>query len=363
MWIIIDESIAQISADSHLQLQGLETLLLSIARGEHALAVKRGIAEILYGLPLSAISKATLLGAAQRAAEFLSKSSAAQYKAYIHYDNVPFSKISDSEWRISIDFLALNGMPMSAILAENLTDAEIYEYSAHHYRALAQERFHFKIARLGGGGADTPKTLASEINQKTWFIFCLTDSDKLSPIDSANQTSRECSRIVERAAWVARHLVLEEREAENHVPKTLIQDTLELPPHRDSWERFQKIEALNISDTQWKYLDLKEGTSLKKCFGNKQFWIDPIKTSVLHALSIAECENLDACPSNAEKPCSCVVCPGISKKILENVLGYLQQNSVHVTARRAKTSANIIPWLETGKAICDWGAALERRRI
>lgn len=362
MWIIIDEAISNISTDSQKELQGLETLLLSIARGEHALAVNFGVAKKLAMLPLSIISKATILEAGRRASEYISQSRSSRYKAYIKLDGPPITAISNYEWEISIAFLSDNGMPKSALLAENLTDAEIYQYSAYHYQALSKDKLNFKIALLGGGGADTPKTLKNEIDQKNLFVFCITDSDKLSPLDSVNQTCRACSKIINEAVWIAFHSALEEREAENHIPITLIEDTINCPQHKDSRNRFHIISDINFSEDQWKYIDLKEGTSLRKCFENKDFWSNVIQPSACTELAINICKDFLYCLSQGTQSCNCIIAPGISTKLLENVLRFLKENGIHLTANRIKTARNVKPWLETGKSICEWGAAVEKRR-
>lgn len=362
MWIIIEEDIAGISTDSRKPLQGLETVLLSIARGEHALAVNFGVAKKIAMLPLSSISKATILEAGRRSSEYIGQSRSSRYKTHIKLNGPPFKAISNSEWEISIDFISDNGMPKSALLAENLTDAEIYQYSAYHYQALSKEKLNFKIVLLGGGGADTPKTLQNEINQKSWFVFCITDSDKLSPTDSVNQTCRDCSKIISKGDWISFHAALEEREAENHIPITLIEDTINSPQHKDSKERLQIISNINLSDDQWKYVDLKDGTPLRKCLKNKNFWSSAIKSSARAGLVMNVCEEVLDCPSQDYKSCTCMISPGISDKLLENVLGYLRKNGVHLTANRAKTAKNVMPWFETGKSIFEWGAAVEKRR-
>jgi hypothetical protein len=362
MWLVADDSLGRIQEDMVEELLGLECLLTSIARGEHAIAIKPSTAASLAKLPISRAARAVLQTAGQKAPEYRSRAQRAEYRCHVELDGPLNQQRSETEWKLQINFIARFGMPKSAVLAENLTDAEIFKYSAEHYRSLSTENFDFHIALLGGGGADTPKTLLHELTQRNWFVFCITDSDRISPDSAINHTSRECFKITTNNSWVSSHRSLEEREAENHIPFTLVKDSVDKAGFQDQMRRYMEIEELNLAPVHWRYLDLKEGTRLRKCFGARKFWGPAIEQAIKNKAISEKCGASDSCKEDASA-CKCLISPGIAEKILETILDHLRSNSIPATAKRAGTAANSASWSATGKALCDWGASVARQRV
>lgn len=361
MWIKLDDSLKRVSQDHHHELIGLESILSSIFHGQHALALSSALGDQLLSLPLSRQSVAAIKNSLKKSAEQLSAWRQALFKLSITMDGRLVNKISESVWNLPISLIAEKGMPKSLILAENLTDARLYKHSAEHYRIISKSAHRLSAQLLSGGGGDTPKVLQHELLQTDFFIFCITDSDKPHPAAGASPTSKKCKENIAKSNWIGYHFAINEREAENILPKTLVEDSLGRPELREILIKFQSLQSHNYTDAEWEYLDLKEGTLYSKCISAIDFWKRASDAAGKRGAIRAGCLRDGSCQLQSEK-CDCFVAPGMGDKFLEHAAEYLDRQTPHAAALRVKTSSNSQSWLQIGESVSSWTAATEKIR-
>lgn len=362
MWLKLDDSLRQISDDHQQEIYGLELALLSIFQGEHALALSSGLGDELLKLPLSRHSVAAIKNSTRKSAEQISAWRQSPFKISITFNDKLVKKISPSEWILPISLIAQNGMPKSLVLAEDLTDARLYKHSAEHHRILNNTAHKFSTQLLSGGGGSTPKILQHELQQRHFFIFCITDSDRNYPAAGANSTSKKCKENIVRSDWIGHHYALREREAENVLPKNLIEDTLSRPEHKETFEKYCILQNHKYTDAEWEYLDLKQGTLLSKCCGAIDFWSRAAKDACKRGVINEICLQDGSCCRAAGEECGCLIAPGMGEKFLEHTADYLDHQTSHSSALRVKTAGNSKSWLQIGASIFSWAAATEKIR-
>jgi len=363
MWLKLDESIKSININSATEIAGLETLLHAVFRGEHALACSYLLGKHILGLRLSQQSIATLTSSITKSSEFNAIWEDSKFKILITKEGDQVKVNSQNRWSVPLKFIATKGMPRSLLLAENLTDAKLYKHAAEHYRILNRQHYKIHTELRGGGGADTPKILDHEILSQNHFIYCITDSDKSYPTAPTNSTSKQCTEKSARSKWVTFHHSMDEREAENIVPKTILEDVFEQPEHKETLIKFRKLKDCKFSPDEWCYLDLKLGTPMEKSIISHDFWKDAVSKALTRGDIDATCYETRSCTSEDKESCKCHIAIGMGEKFLEHTISYLESQSSHASAQRVKTAENRKFWLDTGESIFNWSAATERIRF
>lgn len=362
MWIKLDDAIQSLSADMLEEIAGLDSVLCAVSRGEHALAVSHATSKVISQLPLSLKAAAALRSAASKSAENLAWCKAAKFRITVILHGAHSIKTNEFNWELPLRQISQIGLPRCAILAENLNDARLYDQCAKHYAVLSREKPCHNNIIINGGGADTPKVLGHQIAEKQSFVLCITDSDKSSPAAPANATSRNCTKEVTITSWIAHHITIEAREIENIIPTTIIEDVLSQADHSNSLTNLKIIRSLNFSDDEWKYLDLKSGSTLHKCLSFLDYWRSSAERANKNGQINENCLEKAACLVHEKDRCNCYISPGIGEKLLEHTVNFIEKNSYHKTALRTKTANNFEYWMNLGKTICEWGAATERLR-
>lgn len=364
MWLVLDDSLIEVDPlDGNLRA-ALEQLLYAVSRGEHALATSPNVARHLLKGDYSPVPRTILRQALDRAPELLAFQKAARYWVRIVADGDQVSRFSDSVWDIPIEWVRVNGVPNSCILGENTRDSQLFMNAALHYKTLNRKAFQLRIDLASGGGADTPGVLTEAIKSRRNFLLCITDSDKKCLCAPSNRTSADCARISNDPSWVSTHVGLAEREVENALPLNIVADTVDSMGPSELDQRFADLQAVaSVHGQAWGLFDLKEGTSLRsmfvKCCG---YWAAFRAHPTCISGSRAECLAANACLAPNKDACECRIAPPLGPKIVDHVLKYLGENSVHAAAKRVSTSANATVWLEIGSLVYSWGVSMPKLR-
>lgn len=361
MWLFLDSSLESIDPASANMRAALEQLCYAVGRGEHALgALPATVRHLLTG-EYSPAPKAVLRKLLDSAPDILARYERAKFSVRIVAEGLDPLRLTDFEWTIPIDWLRLNGVPASILLAENTRDADMFKIAAAQSMVVDRTGTNFQVAIANGGGADTPRVLKGEVDSKRSFVLCITDSDRQCPAAQGNRTSVECSKIASGSDWVSSHLMLEERELENVVPVNLVEDALAALGDDAQLKKLMDLRLVcEIDPRAWSYFDLKEGTPLRVMFGNcSQFWLAFRDHPVCRARVNEACIEAGRC---SDERCGCQIAPSLGTRIVDHVMQYLSLHSIHATAKRAQTSANRQRWFEVGALVAAWGASSPKMR-
>lgn len=361
MWLFLDSSLLEVDPSSANVRAALEPLCYAVGRGEHALGASPATLRHLLRGEYSPVPKAVLRNLLESAPDVLSRFAQAKFSVRIIAEGLGPLRLGANEWTIPIEWLRLNGVPASVLLAENTRDADMFKIAAAHSLIINRTGTAFQIAVANGGGAETPRVLQMEVDGKRNFVLCITDSDRQCPTAQGNRTSAECSKISAGNEWVSSHLMLEERELENILPANLIEDTLIALGDDGQLEKLDQLRRVcEVDPRAWSYFDLKEGTPNKVMFGGcSQFWSAFKDHPVCRARVNEACVAAGGC---AVERCGCQIAPSLGARIVEHVMHYLSLNSTHASSRRAQTSANRQRWFEVGALVAAWGASAPKLR-
>lgn len=364
MLLVLDDSLRQADPSDGNIRSALEQLLYAVGRGEHAMAVHPPTARHLLQIQLSPMPKAVLKHALENAPNLLAQYRVAKFRVRIVVEGKDPRKIGDSEWSLPLDWVRSNGVPTSCVLGENTRDAELFRMAAEQYLARVRTGCTIKLNVAGGGGADTPRTLATEIKNRRQFVLCITDSDKACPVAPESHTSRECAEIGRATGWIAWHFSLEEREIENLLPVNLVEDVVQSLGQSDLDDKLESLKCIAAQDALvWRYLDLKNGTPLRLMFGAcSKFWEQFREHSICLNSSRRACIDDARCAAASRADCACFIAPPLGQRILEHVGTYLAKRSTQEAAKRSSTSANAARWGEVGALVSEWGVAAPKVR-
>lgn len=364
MWMVLDESLIQTDPAAANVRSALEQLFYAVGRGEHAIAASPSVARHLLQVELSPIPKTVLRQVLDMAPDLLARLHVAKSKVRIVAQGMQPARLIGPEWSLPLEWIRQNGVPISCILGENMRDAELFRICAMHQAALVRTGNSIRLDIGSGGGADTPRVLATEIETQRRIFLCITDSDRACPCAPQSHTSNECARITNASTWISHHFALIEREIENLLPANLVDDVvLSLSPS-DLDSRLSALREISVGNTEaWAYFDLKEGTPLRAMFGACcDFWAEFKDHAICRNGSKQQCLDEERCVAATRDECKCVIAPPLGQKILDHVCAYVAKHSLHATAKRSSTSINGARWAEIGAMVAEWGAAMPKLR-
>ena len=364
MLYVLDESFL---AQDFTQLQahsGVELLLYAVAQGKHIVAASPGVVSHLLAFQFSAMPRAMLLRLKANAPELMARSKTSRFRVRVVSNPVAQHRVSASEWVISLQWISEHGVPTSALMGEDVSDAEVYKLCALHHAALNRTGLNVHLELLNGGGAATPRVLRNEVDHRSKFVLCITDSDRCCPSAELNQTSKACQQLAEAADWVVAHIALDERELENFLPRNLVDDAIDRLGCQDTNTRRDALTRIAADHPDaWGYLDLKEGTRLRALFGEcDAYWRPLAEHQVCKENANKKCLLDESCSAVAKAECKCLIAPSLTNRLVEHVKEFMSQQSNHEGAKRARTSRNGARWSAVGELIAEWGAAAPKAR-
>jgi len=357
MLLQFDSSIKNFDVNCVKQSRALETLLGAFQSNQHVIFIdlndlrflKEHVKEVV-----SASSRVALQSLMNRAVEYQSLLSVIEYKIIVYLADAYRQGVNrqGNTWFVPLEYFAGSGIIQSAILGENDLDAELFIHFAQIYQ-YRQRLNSFLLAGRpkSGGGSGTPRTLTNYLRHEYSPCLCVTDSDKLHPGYKQSSTSRNCRRAAQIKNRVVEYISLEEREIENLLPVDLLKKVVSIDDFSREFDN-NVIEGDNF----WKYIDLKEGVSLKwiekRDPVTQQFWKKAKSSLSRRVKNCGFCKELEG---EAEKEkCHCSTIKGLGDQVLERVVTYLNENQPKFTSKLLQDDNR---WERLGKMVFDFSIA------
>lgn len=341
---------------------GVETICLSIARGEHFLLASRPLIDKLERERSLSQKARGVVSSLRSEYTFLSSLlKQLRYKVRVAATYQRFERVDERTWKVPVKHIARNGIRPTILLGENTLDGDVYVQAAHHYKIHSgMKNVQVSIEPRNGNGAGVSKELQRIVNHEKEFCLCLTDSDRFSAGDALGEIAAACSRVVSGAQWVVNHETSISRELENTVPWSLVDEAMQkikLPQWAET-----KASISDIGDAALQYGDFKEGTSLRwaKQHPNgspaNNYWSEIVRKIPPGIV----CDDESRCGKDV---CECFIAPKIAKNLVEHVLEFMTSESAHEVYRRAKSSHNFSEWLRLGQEVLEIAAAPKPMRM
>ncbi|MFY7927840.1 MAG: hypothetical protein ACOVS5_03125 [Oligoflexus sp.] len=364
MLYVLDESLASQDFSNAPLHSGIELLLYSAAQGKHVVAANPEIVRHLLNFRFSSVPRAMLLRLQAIAPELMAHSKNSRFRVRVVSSSDSPRRVSISEWVIPLQWIHEHGVPTSALMGEDVGDAEVYKICGQHHAALSRKGLTIHLDLLNGGGAASPRVLQNELMSRNRLVLCITDSDRCYPGAEANKTSKDCQKLVEGSDWVAAHISLDERELENILPRNIVDDAINDLACQETNERKEVLGRISRDFPEaWGYFDFKEGTPLRLSFGaGREYWRPMAKHQVCLERANKQCLASESCTALSRAECKCLIAPSLSNRLVEHVKEFMTRQSRHEGAKRARTSANGERWLALGAVVAEWGAALPKAR-
>ncbi|MBW5806968.1 hypothetical protein FOZ70_19725 [Burkholderia sp. COPS] len=347
-------------------LVGLETIALSVRRGEHYVLAKRSVIfRLCDDASLSEHARGVFQSLRGEYAFIAERLKSFRFRVTVSVAG-ELTRVSKMRWIIPVTLIANKGLSESILLAENSDDADMYTHAARHYQVHEKiSGIQIKITPRNGNGAGIYKELGRVVEQEREFCLCVTDSDRLYPGANLGENGSKCEKTLADAKWVAYHCAPVGREIENVILFKLIIEAAEKnnAKHCDAWLDGMKL----IGDEPSLYADLKYGTSLRNVFSHAEksrarfYWnkvIDKLPT-----IRQSKCNGEGECSAAKEEKCQCSVVPALGENIANHVRKVLGDDGPHATYKRAKSSTNFDDWLRLGQDVFEIAAAPKPMRL
>jgi len=245
-------------------------------------------------------------------------------------------------------------------LCENLNEVRFYQQLTRAYlfwSGLGQVRI--CCDPRGGGGDTTADAYEAIRSPRNQLCLCIVDSDRTTPSDSIGNTALRVKRIDDADDQPLCELtILDVRETENLVSRTIYQETVWGDPNRMEGVLFlESLESSTYPHAR-RYLDMKRGLKLGEIVHAPpnsafyKYWRPIVRDLQNEAHAIC-----DACWSDPDctckQDCHCIVAPGLGDGILEDVTDYLERQS-------SQKVAEMVPellkdeWENLGELITAW---------
>lgn len=367
MLFVVQEDLAPFCTSAGgSEIEGLQNLLLSTRRGEHAMIASPIVLELL--------AKNESLGARERSmAKYLLSKKAeinqllglVQNKVYVHADRGRSLRRDRGDWFIGAAELATKFTSKVILLAENMVDAELYEIAANHYRVIERLKgVGVSVLCRGGGGSQLDVELNANLSAGLATVV-LSDGDKFYPNQPLSEVAQRCRGLVESGIGLSWHHSLSCYSAENLVPPALYSEVCESEDRHSECERVSLIDLHSrpLGHKASMFFSWKTGINLSDIFEfsdqNKRiFWNNVVSsinstTNCMHSRCVEE----GVCQL---RPCKCVLANGFGKNCLRLVSGWIKDRGIHESSRIFKDSEE---WMSIGKLVFEVGLSFPPQRI
>lgn len=346
---------------------GIETICLSVARGEHFLIAERTVVMHLEkDSSFSHTTRGVLAWIRSEYSFIAGMLKTLRYKVKVHPSEELPQRIGKYQWVLPISHIAINGLQPTVLLGENSHDGDIYIHAGEHYRLESKyKEIRIRIAPRNGNGGGTSQELERISKDAREFCLCITDSDRLLPFGPLGTVAAACAKVADASDWVVVHDAPISRELENALPFSLVMKAM-VEGGLKNWNEFQ-IEAERMGVDAVAHADLKFGTTLHWInralpIGSqaRQFWDRKADKALNEVQGKAKCIPPLKCEADT---CTCVVVPRIAKDMASHVHEYMKTASSHEIFKRAKSSCNLTDWLRLGREVFEAGAGPRVMRL
>lgn len=360
MIFILARELCNIAAWNIDDISAIESLALSAFKGSHILALEdpRTAQKILDEPPgsfsavtISVIKKALTTYSFQR-----QLFDHGLITAIVTTNETVAEVRKRTRWALSLSDISAMTLAPTTLLAENLTDAKIFEVAAKHFLLNHQIRgFCVAISARGGGGNTIHPEFEQIVNSRQSVCLAVTDSDEKWPGCQGSEVSRSCDQLVERSIVPAGHKRLSVRELENLIPIEVLYDLV----GAEVVDRIREYEKLlGVTPASRRHCDIKDGVKGTKIL---KMGIESKERQFLHQLSAStgtaqRCiQNEDCSEERNNRECTCAVVPRIGG-LGERFLDWLSHRSNHKSLQAFKSEWRE-SWLTIGEATFAWGCA------
>ncbi len=371
MYIYLDDSLETLDFNNSDNLINLGYLLDGFYKGYFVLSGKRDL--------LKRLSKCTDLSRPARESALIAYKNYAMNQSF--YNTIPYKIIitsqttdinnSKGKWIIDISKVQPGFLSRGIlILAENLSDSEFLNYAAEHYLIQSKYSSILKISNhfQGGGGTTITGELENQLKKMQEFIFCFKDSDKLSPLCNLSENATKCQNLINTNIWISFFSHTHCREAENLIPRSLLDQTPNIP-----YENLRFLRDLEQESkiSFYPYIDLKLGLT-KKFYNNLGentpkylFWTNLInflkEKNIIKDCKVDEKENCEIHTQHSGK--NCVLLETSNANTLDHVINFLKLQSHHKSFEIIKNDSTNKEWLDIGETVFWLSCALSKVRL
>jgi hypothetical protein len=349
-------------------VSSIEALAQSAFKGFHIVTIESPeVAEMLLAAPAGTFSAVTtavvkkMLATYSFQGSLLSRGFAC---AMITTSSSVTNAVKRAEYVLTLEDIRGMSLEPTTILAENITDAKVYEISAKHYIASARLKgVCLAAVARGGGGSTIAAELKEIVDQGSKMCIVITDSDVAWPGCGQSETAKCCERLISKARIPTAHTSIQVRELENLIPTTVLKEIVVGDALLDS---IQQLESLIELVPDVRILgDLKEGVNGAKVFRmsddspERCFHLGLLARnhpSGNHFIQSTKC----AMESN-EIDCSCMSIPKVGN-VASRFHEWLSSRSHH-KALESFASPWREAWLSVGATVLAWCCAQPPLRI
>jgi hypothetical protein len=359
MFINIDKSVAANLSNAEIKatlLVGLENLATGRREGKHLLFSDREtLSQLATCSELSSAARQVYRKTYERAAELGGERNFFRFQATVMALDQGIYQEPDGELVkifIPISFFQDSfSIQPTFLLAENMIDAEVYKIIGSVWIAI-NKKLNLKIIceSKPGGGSTLINVFQDIIQGSKRFCLSILDSDKRSPGSKLGDTAAPFVRLDNTPAY-AKVVIIESRELENLIPTALMSAVSERDKSRMEAINFLEILEATPHSSCRKFLDLKEGSSLKSLLTHddptRSFW-ESVLPNIKHLYNVKPSCLVEVCKKCEH--CDSIIAPGLGKHILNNVLEDVRSRSNH---QLAHSLCNLTKpeWEELGTAI------------
>lgn len=367
IWIH-DSVISANLAEDDKACRGIAAILDAVSRGQHyVLASRQTLKALSENQQLASANRATARILLSNYTLLGSIPALVRFRIVVTFGKSKHvNKVGSEEWEVPLHMVADCCIHKSVLVAENLTDAGVFEQAARQYMAAKGIRTQLSVEKLHGGGSTIPKVFENHaVTEKRWCL-CITDSDRICPNDSLSQAAEECKAIASDSSLVATHMDLPVREVENVIPIALLDEVIP-PSHRDKWE-WHTSKLCRIRRDAHSYCDMKKGLTIRKILdladgsGQKRYWLS-VARDLLDASALeSDCLASGECSQKDPGLCHCDVVYGFGDRMLDQILTILNSRGPHESERRVRHDLNRDTWFEVGQLVFEWACAPQEIR-
>ena len=346
---------------NNLELMALENIGLSTFHGQHLVTASRQtLASLADETRLSIRARAAYKSVLSRAAEIHAIEREISSKVEVSATLLE-PALDGGIWRVPLRSFALAFvLTHPIVLAENLTDAKLYQELGRWYGWHSRLRtLAFFAVPTGGGGSTTSQELRTRVEDHPQFTLCVVDSDRTYPGGPVGDTAAHCREVLPSDLWFARLIVLDVRELENLLPHTWIARTQTGSQSPELCHRLRMLQGAGLSVLTL-HTDLKSG--FDSCSATQ---------SVTGDLRIQVWEDLQKLPNKSAELTACVqareclhatACfrlPGLGTTILSQTRDWLASASSEHT-REVLANPRLV---ELARSVFEWGLAAHKLRL
>jgi hypothetical protein len=368
LFVLSDKLYEFCKADNGPELEGLQNLLLSARKGQHALTGSHKIFSTLAkNSNLSQRERATALGLANRRAELPILESHVRRKVYVSPDagGKARARVDEYTWSVSIGELNTKFLNSLVVLAENMIDAELYQYAGRHYQIWNKLNGVVISSSARGGGGSQIDVELKKLLSEGFPVLSITDGDIAFPGAPASVISNRCEAVVQSEEGVGWHFPLPAREIENIIPRgvlLLVADPKNGGDAHDSLEGICRSEG-KIGSCAADFLCLKKGQTLGQALAHENSSEREYLILVAGAIKSERPNYFSVCVDDgvcASEPCRCSISLGFGEAILVQVKKWISERSHHESL---KSFASSEVWMRVGSMVFDAGIAFKPEKI